>query len=147
MSEFDEWFNQNKDKAVNKIEEYYTLLKEKYGQLTDKAAKAKFEDHLASDFNEDIFVKALLEKDIEMTFAGKKSVRSFLDNYEKSEWVSGFECFRFVIHHTNQGDLMEFKINFSRYTTVNLFRLNNVIRHDIDKNDAEGNMKIKPGLT
>lgn len=147
MSEFEEWVKQNAGKAVNKIEAYYDLLKVKYDQLTDKASKAKFEDHLASDFNEDIFVKALLAKDIEMTFAGKKAVRSFFDNYEKSEWISGFECFKFVIHHTSQGDLMEFRINASRYTMVNLFRINNVIRHGIDKNDTEGTLKIKPGLT
>jgi hypothetical protein len=147
MSEFEEWIKKHAGEAADKMEVYYEQLKSKYDQLTSKAMKARFEDHLASDFNEDIFVKALLAKDIEMTFAGKKPVRSFVDNYEKSEWVSGFECFRFIIHHTNQGDLMEFKINASRFTPVNLFRLNNVIRHGIDKTEAEGNMKIKPGLT
>jgi hypothetical protein len=69
-------------------------------------------------------------------------VRSFFDNYEKSIWQSGFECFEFILHHTVQGDLMEFKVNHGQERFVNLYRLNNVIRHGIDKTDAEANMGI-----
>ncbi len=139
---FEEWFKKNSDEVKKTVKEEYNELKEDYNKLTEKAGNARFEDSLASNFNEEDFVKAVLSKQIVFTFKEKKKVRSFFNNYEKSIWVSGFECFEFIIHHTTQGDLMEFKVNHGQERLVNLYRLNNVIRHGIDKTDAEGNMGI-----
>lgn len=139
---FQDWFKKNSDELKNKAKEEYKELKEDYNKLTDKAEKAKFEDNLASLFKEDDFVKAVLSGQIVFTLKEKIKVRSFFNNYEKSIWQSGFECFEFIIHHTTTGDLMEFKINHSQERLVNLFRLNQVIRHGVDKTDVEPNMSI-----
>lgn len=139
---FEEWFKKNTDDLKKKVTEEAKELKEDYNKLTEKAGNARFEDKLASNFNEEEFVKAVMAKQIVFTFKEKKKVRSFFDNYEKSIWISGFECFEFILHHTLQGDLMEFKINHGQERFVNLYRLNNVIRHGVDKTDAEEKMSI-----
>ncbi len=139
---FEEWFKKTSQNVKKTVKEEYDDLKKEYNKLTDKAEQAKFEDRLASKFNEDLFVKAVLDKSIVFTFKEKKKVRSFFDNYEKSIWESSFECFQFILHHTSSGDLMEFKINHAHEKFVNLFRLNQVIRHGVDKTDAEPNMGI-----
>jgi hypothetical protein len=143
---FQDWFKKNSDELKKKAKEEYSELKEDYNKLTDKAEKAQFEDKLASNFIEDDFVKAVLTGQIVFTFVGKKSVKSLLDNHEKSIWQSGFECFEYIIHHTTNGDLMEFKINHRQERMINIFRLNNVIRHGVDKNDAEPNMMMYTSL-
>jgi hypothetical protein len=139
---FEEWFKKSSETVKKTVKEEYNELKEDYNKLTDKAGKAKFEDSLAGNFNEDEFVKAVLAGQIVFTEQEKKKVRSFFNNYEKSIWKSAFECFEFIIHHTSEGDLMEFKVNHGQERLVNLFRLNNVIRHGVDKTDAEPKMGI-----
>lgn len=139
---FEEWFKKTSDKVEKKVKEEYKDLKEEYNKMTDKAGKARIEDQLAEKFNEDDFVKAVLAGQVVFTFKEKKPVKSFFNNYEKSIWESGFECFQFILHHTTEADLMEFKINHRQERFVNLFRLNNVIRHGVDKTDTEPRLAI-----
>jgi hypothetical protein len=139
---FEEWFKKSSDSVKKTVKEEYDHLKEDYNKATDKAGKARFEDDLAKNFIEEDFVKAVLAGQIVFAFKEKKKVRSFFNNYDKSIWQSGFECFEFILHHTTEGDLMEFKVNHSQERLVNLFRLNNVIRHGVDKTDAEPKMGI-----
>ena len=130
-----DWFIKKGDEAEKKIESGFENLKKEYRELSDRAEAARFEDALASAYNENEFVSAVLSKKILFT-KSEKRIRSFWNNYEKSEWTSGFGCFVFSVHHTSRGHLMEFRINHSPDKTSDLFRIGNVIMHGADRNDA-----------
>ena len=137
IMEFFKWFNKKKDK-------YSKEFKEEFDMLDKKASSARIEDKLASNFNEDQLVELILNGTIVFEMVGKKRIRSLTEDYEQAIWRSGFECFEYIINYTNNGDFMEFKINHSREISINLFRLNNIIRHKIDKTDPEQGLRIKP---
>jgi len=136
------WFTKNKDPFSDGINKKIDSVKEKYTDLSLKAIEAKCEEDIANEFTEDKFCKAVLEAKITFRPVIEKKVRSFWENYEKSVFKSSFECFEFSIHHKPDGNFMEFKINFATQRGLNLFRLNNIIRYGIDKDEPEQGYRI-----
>lgn len=131
------------DKLFKKKDEVFKQVETKYNELSDKAGKAKIEDILANKFNEDEFVKKVLNKEIEFKPMEKKRIKTLLDNYELAIWQSAFGYFELQIMYKNDSKYVDFKINHVSQRECNIYRINNVIRYGRDSNEPEQGLLLK----
>ena len=73
-------------------------LKDKIGELSDQATDMKLEEILSNNFNESLFVKAILEGKINFTFKGERNIYDFMTvTGTKYIWKSDYEYFEFTL--------------------------------------------------
>jgi hypothetical protein len=118
---------------ATKGNEFLEEGKKKYVQVRDKANNMAIEDKLASNFNEEIFVQAVLEGLIEFSYEELKR-GSFLTNEVKEHrWTSTYGYFHFILKENDKSFLIdpEFQINRTSIeflpVRANLTRLYNII--------------------
>lgn len=99
--------------ANDKSNKILEQIKENVDEYSESASGLKLEEVLANNFNENLFIRAILEKKINFNFKGERNIYDFLEyTGTKYIWKSDWEYFEFTgLKNKNKTFEFIFKIN------------------------------------